>query len=182
MSDLTPVVKFAPWNASWTAEERYEIRPCQYAGGKLAIWSPYKPGEGKPVFAKPHMVRQRQSVARFVCTVCGKPTPEDDRYWFGLGEIREGYFMTTEAPVHRECAEHSLKVCPHLRGRARDLSRFPSGYRVLASIIGGAAVENDFGVRLQNFGTVIGHLKFAWPEARARSGSLQVAHDAVIYV
>jgi hypothetical protein len=25
----------APWNASWTSEDHYEIRPCRWAGGKL---------------------------------------------------------------------------------------------------------------------------------------------------
>jgi len=53
----------APWNASWSGENRYEIRPCRYVGGNLAMWSPHLPGVGVPIFAKPHMVRQRKSIA-----------------------------------------------------------------------------------------------------------------------
>lgn len=157
-----------PWNAAWSGEDRYEIRPCRWAGGRLSMWSPHRPGEGKPLFAKPHMVRQRQSVARFLCTVCGEHTPSDDRWWFGLGQFREGYFMTTEAPVHRRCAEKALALCPHLRGREADLARFPDGWSLAMAQIGGLSTERDFGVKPGNYGTVIGHIKFAWPQNRLR--------------
>lgn len=157
-----------PWNAAWTAEHAYEIRPCRWVGGKLAMWSPHRPGEGKPVFAKPHMVRQRRSIAEMRCTVCGEKTPADDRWWFKLGSISEGYFMTTEAPVHLHCALHALKVCPHLRDREQDLEPLPSGYTVMASIIGGPATDEDFGVNIAGR-KVIGALKLAWPASRLRT-------------
>lgn len=151
-----------PWNASWSSEQRYEIRPCRWANGQLALWMPHTPGVGEPIFAKPHMVRQRQSVARFLCTVCGEHTPEDDRWWFQLGQVQEGYFMTTEAPVHRCCADQALLVCPHLRARGFEPVRFPTRYSVLSAIVGGPATENDYGIRI-NGRRVIGHLKFGWP-------------------
>jgi hypothetical protein len=152
-----------PWNASWSSEDRYEIRPCRWAGGRNAVWQPHTPGDGRPIFAKPHNVRQRQSVSRFLCTVCGKETPANDRWWFSLGRITDGYFMTTEAPVHRCCADLALKVCPHLRGRSDDLSRFPSGYSVMQTIVGGPSMQDDFGLNIVAGRTVVGHLKFAWP-------------------
>lgn len=155
-----------PWNAGWTGEERYEVRPCRWADGKLAMWSPHKPGVGRPIFAKPHMVRQRRSIAGFICTVCGVHAPEGDRWWFGLGKVQDEWFMTTEAPVHHACAKLALAKCPHLRGRDKDLARFPSGFRVLAAVIGGPAVEADFGLRITADRPVIGHLKLAWPRSR----------------
>jgi hypothetical protein len=178
MSDGAAIT--VPWNASWSGEDRYEVRPCRWVGGKPAIWSPHKPGVGRPVFAKPHMVRQRQSVARFLCTVCGEPTPADNRWWFGLGEFREGWFMTTEAPVHRACAELALTKCPHLRGRARDLAPFPSGWSVLSALVGGVAVEKDYGLRITPDRPVIGHLKFAWPAAHAADRTALAAGRAVV--
>lgn len=156
-----------PWNAGWTGEDRYEVRPCRWIGGDLALWSPHKPGEGKPIFAKPHMVRQRQSIARMLCTVCGEPTPQTDRWWFKLGRMQEGWFMTTEAPVHRSCGEFALTVCPHLRDREADFERMPFGYRVLRSIVGGQLTDDDFGVEIGNR-RVTGHLKLAWPERQVR--------------
>lgn len=157
-----------PWNAAWSGEERWEIRPCRYAGGKRALWQPHTPGAGRPIFAKPHMVRQRKSIAEMRCTVCGERTPANDRWWFKLGELREGWFMTTEAPVHLACARHALTVCPHLRGREEDLEPMPGGYRILSSIVGGQATERDFRVRFAPGETAIGNLKIAWPERRVR--------------
>ncbi|MFX4223503.1 MAG: hypothetical protein ACMVO3_22525 [Thalassobaculum sp.] len=154
----------APWNASWTAEDSYEVRPCRWAGGKLAVWSPHKPGEGKPVFAKPHMVRQRRSIIEMRCTVCGEKTTPADRWWFGLGVKQEGYFMTTEAPVHRACADLASKLCPHIRSLDLTASRFPaSPFVVLKALVGGPAVERDFGLRITPDRPVVGHLKIAWP-------------------
>lgn len=151
-----------PWNAVWSGEQRYEIRPCRWVQGRLALWSPHAPGEGTPVFAKPHTVRQRRAIAEMRCSVCGDVTAKNDRWWFKLGRIQEGYLMTTESPVHKTCADHALKVCPHLRGREQDLEPLPAGYSILSAILGGAEAENDFGV---TFGQqrVIGALKLAWP-------------------
>lgn len=156
-----------PWNAAWTGEDSYEIRPCRWAGGALAIWSPYRPGVGRPIFARPHMVRQRKSIKLMLCTVCGEPTKQGDRWWFGLGRVQEGYFMTAEAPVHRLCADRALEVCPYLKGLGAEnfLARFPEGHVVLHSIIGGSMTEEDFGVKI-NGRTVVGHLKIAWPQSR----------------
>lgn len=152
----------APWNASWTAEERFEVRPCRWAGGRPAIWQPHKPGDGKPIFAKPHSVRQRRSIAEMRCTVCGLETAEGylDRWWFGLVEYRDGWWMTQEAPVHLDCAILALEHCPHLRHLGRDPMPHPGGYRILRSMVGGERTESDFGIRLQN--PVVGHLKLGW--------------------
>jgi hypothetical protein len=152
----------APWNASWTSEDHYEVRNCRWAGGKPALWSPHAPGEGKPIFAKPHMVRQRRSVAEYRCTVCGEKTHTSDRWWFCLGnKIDDWAFATTEAPVHRTCADLALKVCPHLRTLGHGPVQWVPPYAVVAAIVGGPATDQDFGLAL-NGRKVIGHLKFVW--------------------
>ncbi len=104
-----------PWNAGWSSEARYEVRPCRWVGGRLALWSPHTPGVGKPIFAKPHMVRQRRSIAEMRCTVCG-----------------------------------------------------PGGYSIARAIIGGPAVEQDFGIRIDPARGIIGSLKLAWPASRVQ--------------
>jgi hypothetical protein len=153
----------APWNASWTAEDKYEVRNCRWAGHKPAIWSPHRPGEGKPIFANPHMVRQRRSVAEYRCTVCGEKTDPWDRWWFRLGQTHvPGWaFVTTEAPVHGSCAKIAMQVCPHLRELDGGPVPWDHPDGVLSAVVGGPATENDFGLTL-NGRTVIGHLKFAW--------------------
>jgi hypothetical protein len=151
-----------PWNASWTGEDSYEVRNCRWVGGKLALWMPHRPGDGRPLYAKPHMVRQRQSVARMLCTVCGLPTDPRDRWWFGLGEKIDGWaFATTEAPVHYDCVRTALRACPHLRAIGEQPRRWLPANAVVSAIVGGPATERDFGLRLGDR-KVIGHLKFVW--------------------
>ena len=157
-----------PWNAAWSGEDRYEVRPCRWVRGRLALWSPHAPGAGKPIFAKPHMVRQRRSIAEMRCTVCGNLTPPGDRWWFKLGRLEERHFMTTEAPVHRTCADFALTACPHLRGRAADLEPLPGGFVVVSAIIGGPAVDRDFGIKIDPARKIIGSLKLAWPASQLR--------------
>lgn len=150
-----------PWVVSWSAEDRYEIRPCRYAVGKLALWSPHKPGEGRPIFAKPHMVRQRRSIAEMRCTICGEQTERPDQWWFPRGGWQDGWWMSTEAPVHLACAELAMQSCPVLRASGEPPIRFPRGSTVLSSIVGGPATDRDFGVQIAGR-RVVGHLKLAW--------------------
>lgn len=155
----------APWNASWTAEERFEVRPCRYAQGRRAIWQPHRPGEGRPIFAKPHSVRQRRSIAELRCTVCGEPVSLNDAWWFGLGEWHEASrgFRTDEAPVHRECAELAMRVCPHIRKEGLEPAPFPKGFKTLLSMIGGEDVKRDFGLSVDPANPVVGHAYLWWP-------------------
>lgn len=152
-----------PWNASWSGEDRYEVRPCRWAGGKLAIWSPHLPGDGSPIFAKPHMVRQRRSIAEMRCTVCGEKTVLGNRWWFGLGQpnVAGFAFVSTEAPVHHACAMVAQHRCPHLRNLGVAPEPMPQADVVLSAIVGGTAVDRDFGMDLRGR-KVIGHLKLAW--------------------
>lgn len=163
MGDHWLIGKNVPWNASWSAEDSYEIRNCRWAGGMPAVWSPHRPGEGRPIFAKPHMVRQRRSIAEFRCTVCGEATPTWDRWWFRLGDasVPGWAFVTVEAPVHLACADLALRVCPHLRNLGDGPVPFDPPDAVIKAIVGGPATETDFGVHI-GARKVVGHLKFAW--------------------
>ncbi|MGV8987776.1 MAG: hypothetical protein ACOH2H_16000 [Cypionkella sp.] len=108
------------------------------------------------------MVRQRRSIAEMRCTVCGERTEVNDRWWFGLGnKIEMGWWATTEAPVHRACADLATRVCPHLRKLGHDPMPFPGGAQVLSSIVGGFATDRDFSINLRGR-KVIGHLKLGW--------------------
>jgi hypothetical protein len=155
-----------PWNAAWTGEQQYEVRPCRYAFGHKAIWQKHAPGVGKPIFASPHMVRQRMSIAKFICTVCGKPTELNDRWWFQHGDIAEGFWITAEAPVHKSCGEVAQTMCPHLRDTKKIFEPFPMRHvRVMGAIIDPAEVGKSLGLNLPDVhvSPVVGHMKFGWP-------------------
>jgi hypothetical protein len=159
--------KDVPWNACWTGEESFDVRPCRWAGHQLAMWQKHAPGEGKPILASPHMVRQRQSVVKLICTVCGKHTQDGDRWMFDMGNVLESngrkVWITTEAPIHKWCAEWAMEKCPHIRKLGLAPVPFMAGHRIIAALIGSDAVNRDCKVNIPAGRSVIGHLKIAFP-------------------
>ena len=144
-----------PWVTSWTGEEITSAAPCRTVGGRLALMQASAPGAGKPQYSKNHLVRQRLTVARMLCPMCGEPTQEGDR-WTQIaarrcaGQLRaRGGQVRADiaddrvmidagsiAPLHRRCVDRSMKYCPHLR--ASDdvmVMRFPRAWIVLPLLI-----------------------------------------------
>lgn len=153
--------KDVPWNAMWSGEDRNEIRPCRYANNNLSVWSPFKPGVGKPIFAAPHMVRQRKSIAEMRCTVCGERTEAGNRWWFPFGNWRDGWWISTESPVHFSCADLAMERCPMIRAKGMAPIRYPGGAAILSAIVSGESVDREFGIRTRNR-PIVGHLKLGW--------------------
>jgi hypothetical protein len=126
-----------PYVTSWTAEACHplELRACRGHGiayaeelpsdrdGEGVLWCrmPSRPGEGSPVFATVHSLRQRLAMAGLLCSVCAAPagSPDgavwlvpDDRYaWPGWPEN----MVVTEPPVCARCAGEARQRCPALR-------------------------------------------------------------------
>lgn len=153
-----------PWNASWTGEESFEVRPCKYAKGAMSLWQKTAPGVGQPLFAKPHMIRQRKSIAEMRCTVCGEKTEKFKRFYFremGHEITMQGkkYWATTEAPLHENCIEHAIKLCPQLKKNGFEPLPFPEDYYVL-SALAGQSLNDQYNVKINV--QVVGHMKLAW--------------------
>jgi hypothetical protein len=124
-----------PWVTSWTGEPHSDVRPCDAARGRLAVMQAERPGHGRPLYSRNHLIRQRRSVVRMLCPMCGGATAEDDR-WSQTGrytsagalrlrgfapllprELKDAAVMLDAgaiAPLHRACAERALNHCPHL--------------------------------------------------------------------
>jgi len=142
-----------PWVTSWSEEAQTGVAPCPSVDGQLAVGQLEKPGRGRPLYSQNHLFRQRRSVREMLCPMCGKPTPEDDRWiqtarWTTAKELRAAGFATALpveladdkpllncgaiAPLHRACAETALTRCPHLGAREdHELKRFPSAWVVV---------------------------------------------------
>ncbi|MEV4335784.1 hypothetical protein [Streptomyces sp. NPDC049590] len=79
---------------------------------------------GRPDFVVVHALRQRQTMSRLLCQVCGGPTigtRPDERTLFLTGSaggrpIAEGE-QTMSPPVHAVCARLAVQECPPLRDR-----------------------------------------------------------------
>lgn len=114
----TPV----PFAASWSAEDGFSVERCRYADGRPAICQSIAIGEGKPLFGKPHWIRQRQVIAQELCDLCARPLK--NRTKVSLSHARfvghaapgsETGVLQVEPLLHRECARDSMRFCPSLR-------------------------------------------------------------------
>jgi hypothetical protein len=136
-----------PWVTSWSTEEQTGIRPCETVNGRLAICQAERPGEGKPQYSLNHLQRQRASVIKMLCPMCGSETAPDDRWSLtakietlgmlrarGLGRafplsIADNRTVLNAggiSPGHLTCMERSADQCPHLRSSSGvALRRFP---------------------------------------------------------
>lgn len=160
--------KDVPWNAAWTGEEEFYIARENSLKGHYALCQKSAPGEGKPIFASPHMNRQRESIVGLICTVCGKPTPAHDRVCFSeFGERLKidgrDFWATTEAPVHKECAAISMQRCPRIRQLNIKPVRFPTSYAVVSALVKPESLSSKYKLSSPDGQPVIGHMKIAFP-------------------
>jgi hypothetical protein len=112
-----------PYTVSWSAEEGFYLDRCPYAG-RTAICQPVKPGEGKPMFGKPHSQRQRETITKELCDLCGKPLRNRTKVSLSHARPRMNanepwQILQVEPLLHRECAAESMRHCPSLK---RDLA------------------------------------------------------------
>jgi len=146
-----------PWVTSWTAEPVLGVQPCSTVGGRPALVQSERAGFGKPEYSKNHLRRQRLTVRRMLCPMCGEPTSAGDRVTQlakpttvralrasgrgqGLGrDMQDGEGLIDAgsiAPLHRRCSDLSLEHCPHLRAAPDiDVRPFPERWIVLPLLI-----------------------------------------------
>lgn len=122
------------------------IGPCRHAGGKMAVCNAVAQGEGKPVFGKPHMQRQRQAIVDGLCDICGKTLKGRTKVSLSHARERIGAagpcIMQVEPLLHKECAAISMRHCPSLRKDVRNGTLFirqVTRYRVQIATLSGAA-------------------------------------------
>ena len=121
-----------PWTVAWTGEGAYAVRPSSDFPGLQEVVQLERHGDGAPLFASMHVTRHRRAMFGHLCHVCGKPTPEGDRYLFplesgGMVDLGDGTlrYGGSVPPVHGRCAGLARGRCPHLRGFAGVLAPFP---------------------------------------------------------
>jgi len=78
--------------------------------------------KGEPDFRLLDAAKQKICVDYNKCAVCGKRLVKG-LYYFVSGPIGVNNRISTDPPMHRECAEFSIEACPHLhfeKSRRRD--------------------------------------------------------------
>jgi hypothetical protein len=146
-----------PWVTSWSDEALIGVRPCPSASGQLAVCQAERPGFGRPEYSRNHMSRQRWSVGRMLCPMCGEPTRDGDRWSQtarqvsvgalrakGLGGLAPADLPDARlvldagaiAPLHLVCAQRSMLHCPHLQMHAApEPIAFPKRWVVLPLMV-----------------------------------------------
>ncbi len=120
-----------PWSVSWTGEDSFSLSASGDFPGYFDLLQADRPGSGAPKFAALHVTRQRLGMIGQLCHVCGRRTPERDRYLFPVesgGFVAVGETMRyagTVPPVHLACAERARLTCPHLSHALADPVAFP---------------------------------------------------------
>lgn len=128
----------APYITAWSAEVEPPVtvvevpgRGIGYADETMAdrdshgvLWyrTPFRLGQGRPVFGKVHPLRQRQTMRRLRCQVCAGPADHtsDGVLWL-LKDHRGDWpgwpnaMGVTEPPVCLSCVRVSVRLCPALR-------------------------------------------------------------------
>jgi hypothetical protein len=69
--------------------------------------------DGKPEFKFTDRTKVRLAISKKICHVCGKPLIKGN-YYFVSGPKGLKNRVTSEAAMHKECAEFSMAACPHL--------------------------------------------------------------------
>lgn len=156
----TPV----PFTASWSSEEAMTIAPCRFAGARPAVCQAISPGVGRPLFAKPHMVRQRQAMVLDLCDLCGRPMKGRTKVSLSHASLRFGAaegaaILQVEPLLHRECAAVSVRHCPSLQrdiAEERIAIRRVTRSRIQLAQLSGEATMEFCGVRRPG---AVGHAK-----------------------
>lgn len=124
-----------PWIARWSDEiirEPYSMAQTRegmvfvYPDGKENrdprgyLWQRegLKRG-GEPKFAQVNTYRQRASMRKCLCQVCGKKIDERPIRWLmpleGIQRNPAGDPLTVSAPTCSDCIELALELCPHMK-------------------------------------------------------------------
>ncbi len=121
-----------PWTSAWTAESSFRLQSSADFPGLVEVVQKEDPGIGAPLFAAMHITRHRRAMVQHLCHVCGRPTPQSDRFLFPLqsgwmvpmgdGTVRYGGNVP---PVHLSCAARARRQCPHLSSHTSIPVPFP---------------------------------------------------------
>lgn len=80
--------------------------------GYPVFYSVFRHGDGKPDFRVIDQDKRMKCAQKKLCGICGKPLGYYMIFIGGPVAARNRAFG--DSPMHRECAEYAMKVCPYL--------------------------------------------------------------------
>lgn len=161
-----------PFSASWSAEDFFSVGYCRYAQSK-AVMQKVARGKGRPVFAKPHMERQRQAIVLGLCDICGLPLDAKTKVSLSNAAARHHAaapfdVLQVEPLLHKACAARALALCPQLKRQlAQGIQEIRQVFQwsVQFAVLTPQAVEEFTGTAEHG---IVGHAKVHLRRWRAR--------------
>lgn len=112
---------------------------------------------GKPMFTINDTPKMERCIRQKLCSICGKKLTEG--YWCvgGSRAFLHEFGVFIDPPLHRECAEYALKVCPFLAARSfsksigdarLDPKQAPQGLQLIEADFTGPIRPERFGLGL----------------------------------
>jgi hypothetical protein len=150
-----------PYIGSWTGEQRCALRLAWRGnrGGRIrlgyvdetsfdrdkrgVLWQRHtaRIGQGRPLFAVVHPLRQRRVMSRLLCQVCGHAADhtEEGSLWLLPSQEAatfdaENGLMTRHPPLCLSCARMSVQVCPGMKSGCVALRAHSTTYGVVGTI------------------------------------------------
>lgn len=80
--------------------------------------------DGKPDFRVTDINKRLECYGDSLCAICGR-TMLGAQFWFIGGPASMDSGMFTDGPMHKNCAEYSIKVCPFLAGKRTEAQYSP---------------------------------------------------------
>jgi hypothetical protein len=79
---------------------------------------------GKHHFKINDTAKTLQCIAGGLCAICGQKMRQDDRWMVGgIASAFDKNGIYIDHPVHKECAQYALQVCPYLASRNYDTTK-----------------------------------------------------------
>lgn len=153
-----------PYTALWSAEQgQMSVGECPIIG-RYACVDVDARGQGKPIFGKPHMTRQRKVIFHDLCDLCAKPMKLHTRVSLSHARMTATgaggpTILQVEPLLHKKCAAISAAHCPSLK---RDIAagtiniRHVLKHAVQFAVLTREACEEFTGERRSG---VVGHAK-----------------------
>ena len=88
-------------------------------GYPIPFFIPMDAATGEPNFKYMDPTKQFLCVTLGLCMICGQNLIPHD-YWYITGPLGRKNQCCSDPAMHKECAEYSLKVCPHMHFEKTD--------------------------------------------------------------
>ena len=156
------VLRTEAFTGRWQVRYRDEQATDRDRHGILWHRVAWAPGQGKPLYAEIHTMRQRSALSLALCQICAAPA----QIWMTPALLWDEHlaehgpavpYPTNDPPVCRPCAVMAARYCPELDSRKFAISEvvFGANLRPRSRLAGLGGISSGTGVLVRQYQFVI---------------------------